>query len=280
MRVVRVMLVALAAIGLQRAAAAQVEVGAEVTRDRAVWHFDAPSSYDTAALVPHFFEQEYTLDNVWVRGAARYRAGVDWHTEAAVTPVREARATDYDTFFNPGGVVWVAGTTGNANLHSVRLSQAMELGAWHGLAFEGGYRVRIDRADFLAGDKTDVRNGVLVARTTVFTREYTTGQLHEVFVRAVHERAISGRWTLRARAELTPAAVNRLSIRLPDKYPGRTLLYRTTNAVMGGRLELTGGSPSWPVTLHIAADRSLNYSATQWVRRGGVATGIALGRAW
>src|SRR5947209_12633915 len=35
-----------------------------------------PSSLDAAAVVPHFFEQRYIADNVWVDAEARYVAGV------------------------------------------------------------------------------------------------------------------------------------------------------------------------------------------------------------
>ena len=261
-------------------ATAQVRIGTEATRDRALWHFENPSSYDTATLVPHFFEQDYVLDNLWLTLDARYRAGIDWHTTVAATPIRQALATDYDTFFNPGGVVWVAGTTGDARMHSFRLSQALELGQVGGVRLTGGYRLRIDLADFLDGDRTDVRNGTLVSRTTVTTREYTNGQVHEVFVAAERDWALRRGWTLRLSGDVAPTAVNRLAIRLPDKYPGRTLVYRTTNATTSGRLELTGGNARWPVTLSAGAMRSWNYSRSQWVRRHRLAAGISIGRSW
>ena len=88
-----------------RPAMAQAWVGVEATHDRAVWHFDNASAFDTADLVPHFFEQDHTLDNVWLTGGVSYRAGADWQTTLGITPTRQARATDYDTFFNPGANV-------------------------------------------------------------------------------------------------------------------------------------------------------------------------------
>ena len=170
---------------------AQVRIGAEVARDRATYHFDSPSNYDTTVLVPHFFEQHSVLDNVWLTGTAAYRAGIDWRTTAGVTPWRQALATDYDTFFNPGGVTWRSGTTGDAMVRSIRLTQEMDLGRVGTVRFSGGYRVRVDLADFLEGDRTDTRNDITVSRRTVTSPEYTSAQNHEVFVSASHVSAWS-----------------------------------------------------------------------------------------
>lgn len=271
---------ALAVLGPAAAAPGQVQFGVELARDRATWHFDNPSAYDTSELVPHFFEQRYTLDNLWVSAEASYRAGVDWHTSLGFTPRRQAAATDYDTFFNPGNVTWVSGTTGDAVLNSLRLAQAVDLGRVGGLHLTGGYRLRVDRADFLDGYRTDTRNGVLVAGTIVTTREYTTGQTHEVFVSGTHTRPLSAAWQLRVAGELTPAAVNRLAIQLPDKYPGRTLVYWTTNVMTSGRLELRRGTGRWPVTVGLSGRRSWNYRATQSVTRNSLSVAIGTGRTW
>jgi len=108
----------------------QVTFGADVAHDRATWHFDNPSNIDTAELVPHFFEQQYTLDNIWFGASAAYRAGVEWRSSFAATPLTQATATDYDTFFDPGGVTWVSGTTGDARMHSLRVGQEVKLGTF------------------------------------------------------------------------------------------------------------------------------------------------------
>jgi hypothetical protein len=108
----------------------QVTFGADIAHDRATWHFDNPSNIDTEDLVPHFFEQQYTLDNLWFGGSAAYRAGAGWRTSFAATPVTQATATDYDTFLDPGGVTWVSGTTGDARMHSLRMARKSGLGRW------------------------------------------------------------------------------------------------------------------------------------------------------
>ena len=259
---------------------AQVRVGVERTVDEARWHFDNPSSYDTPELVPHFFEQTYDLDNTWFVAEASYRAGIDWRTSIAATPVRQAVATDYDTFFNPGSVVWVSGTTGDARLHSIRLMQALDLGRLGGVRLGGGYRLRVDVADFLEGDRTDTRNGVVVARQLVTTREYTNGQSHELFVEGAHTTDLAPAWQLRVTGQVSPAAIQRLAIRLPDKYPGRTLVYRTTNLAVSGEIELVRGRGRWPLTLRAGALRSFNYGSRQTLVRRGAHVGVGLGRTW
>ncbi|MGC4081172.1 MAG: hypothetical protein QM736_03415 [Vicinamibacterales bacterium] len=259
---------------------AQVSVGAGIARERVLWHFDTPSSYDTVDLVPHFFEQDYVLDNVALTLAAQYRLGIDWHSVVELTPIRQARATDYDTFFDPGGITWVAGTSGDARVHGVRLSQAVELGRFGQTTIAGGYRVGLAFADFLDGDRTDVRNGIIVARSIVTTREYTRGELHEIFVSAAREWPLSSAWTLRVSGDLTPAAINRLAIQLPDKYPGRTLTFQTTNAMTTGRVEVRRGTGRWPLTVRASGVRSWNYSGRQWVRRRSLTLGVTMGRVW
>jgi hypothetical protein len=265
-------------LGAVRPACAQVQAGVEVARDRLQWQFDAPSSYDTTELVPHFFEQAYTLDNLWLVGSARYRAGLDFETAIGVTPVRSAQATDYDTFFNPGGVVWVAGTTGDARVHGIRFSQALDLGRSGPVAMSGGYRFRLDLADFLEGDRTDTRNGVEVSRAVVATREHTSAQFHELFISASHARAVSGPWELILAADVAPAAVNRLAIQLPDKYPGQTLVYQTTNLMAQASVDFERQGTTWATVLSIAVGRSWNYSRTQQADRRSLSVSVSVGR--
>src|SRR5262245_64089340 len=60
---------------------AQVQIGIEAQRDRFTYHFENPSSVDTPFLVPHFFEQTYNADNIWLVGRVNYAAaGIRWET--------------------------------------------------------------------------------------------------------------------------------------------------------------------------------------------------------
>jgi hypothetical protein len=263
-----------------RTAGAQVQFGAEVLRDRSTWRFEHPSSYNTAELVPHVMEQQYTLDNVWLTASVGYRAGADWRTTGGATPVHRALATDYDTFFNPGGVVWVSGTTGDAEMHGFRLAQEVGLGRAHGVRLAAGYRVRVDLADFLEGYRTDTRNGVIVSQAIVTTREYTNAQTHEAFVSGWHQRDFAQRWRLRLSGDVSPVTLNRLAIQLPDKYPGLTLVYRATTLMAGGRADLIHTGTNWPMNVSVRADRSWNYQDTQEVHRSSLAVGLSIGRTW
>ncbi len=78
-------------------AGTQVVAGIEARRDRFQYHFDNPSSFDTPAPVPHFFEQRYVADNVWALLTVRYTARLRWETSFGATPQRTSTADDYDT---------------------------------------------------------------------------------------------------------------------------------------------------------------------------------------
>ena len=259
---------------------AQVTVGTEAVRERSDYHFDAPSSYDTNTLVPHFFEQHYVLDNLWVSAGLTYRAGARWNTSVAATPVRQALATDYDTFYDPGNIVWVAGTTGDAHVHSFRLTQAADIGVAGGIQWSGGYRLQMDVADFLAGDLTDTRNGEIIVRRIVTTAEHTNAQSHSVFVRATRVREFTKTWGLLISADLSPATVDRLTIQLPDKYPGQTLVYRAASLSAGGRVEFGRRGGTWPLALFAHAAHAWSYRSTQQATRSALGVGIEAGRAW
>ena len=105
-------------------ARAQTEAGVtyELQRDRYVYRFENPSSFDTPAVVPHFFEQTYVGDNHWLLGHIGY-GGVRLRgrTRAGLTATVTTRGDDVDTFFQPGGDVVTSGTTGNVSLSSWRL---------------------------------------------------------------------------------------------------------------------------------------------------------------
>ena len=135
---IRATLIALLVLSSTSSAGAQVLAGVEVRRDRFAYRFENPSSIDTAELVPHFFEQRYNLDNIWAVVTARYVAGVPWETSVGLTPERRGRASDYDTFFDPDGTVWVSGTTGDALMHSFAVTERATIARVRGVALTGG----------------------------------------------------------------------------------------------------------------------------------------------
>lgn len=273
--VVGTLLVAIGLSCLTQPLAAQVSVEVSVAHERADYHFDGPSSYDTVELVPHFFEQHYVLDNVWLEAMVRHRAGV---TRVGATPVRQLPATDYDTFNNPGGVVWVSGTTGDARVHSVRLDHAIDLGRTGAVSWSGGYQLQIDRASFLAGHRTDVRNGVLVSEQTVTTAEYTSAQRHNVFFSGLVAHDLGRRWQARLTATAAPASIARLAIELPSKYPGQTLVYTAAGLAALARVELTPRVSRLPVSVHLEGGRAWSYRSTARASQRRLAVGVTVGR--
>lgn len=256
-----------------------VTIGILAVRDRETWHFDNPSSFDTAALVPHFFEQTYRRDNVWLIVKATYLAGVRWESEGGVTPTRSASATDYDTFFDPDGDVIVAGTSGKAEMQEVRASQFAELGRIGSARLTAGYRFRLETADFGVGHRTVTRNGSLESAVDVTTRETTSAQLHEIVMAAELPIVLSLRWQLAARGELAPAMFGRLLVQLPDKYPGQDFVFVSKAAETLGRVTLTRGG-RWPLAVSASASRTWSYRSSARLTRSTTEAGVSVGRAW
>lgn len=259
---------------------AEFLISVEAKRDRAIYHFDNPSTFDTAALVPHFFEQRYNLDTVWAVLTARYAAGPRWETSLGVTPSRTTTADDYDTFFDPDGTVWIAGTTGAAAVHSFRVSQSVVLGRRRAVRFDAGFRLTLDFADFHVGHKTVTRNGVLMFAADASAPEFTQSQLREAFVRVESAVGVGKRWTLTVDGEAAPLAVGRLSIQLPEKYPGQDIVFSARLVAAQGRLTLCRCRARWPVVVGVDAARTWSYQSAARLSRNALGARVAIGRSW
>lgn len=239
-------------------ASAQVTVGAEYDRDRYTYHFDNPSSFDTAALVPHFFEQTYNADNLWLVASARYVAAIPFETSGGITPTRESTADDYDTFFDPDGTVFVSGTTGPISVHSWRIGQLAEVGRIGHVAITASYRLRADKSDFHVGHKTVVRNGVTIAAFDVSSPEFTSSIVHNI-AGGVRVGGFS--------AELAPIMLGRLIVQLPDTYPGQDLEFLAKGGSASASFALTRARMSFGVDAH----HTWSYSSTASLSRNGIA---------
>ena len=257
----------------------QIFVGLEAQRDRFTYHFDNPSSIDTPFLVPHFFEQTYKADNVWLIGRVRYTVGGRrWETFGSVTPGRESTGDDYDTFFDPDGTTIVSGTTGGISIASWRIGQLAELVRRGSASLFTGYRLRADRSDFHLGHKTVRRNAILVEATDVTTREMTSSQLHEILTGFSFAAPLGRSWELAIDAEAAPIAVGRLLVQLPDKYPGQDLVFLAKVATASGRITLTRRSDTWGFAFVIDAGRTWSYQSTAALRRPIAGLGVVLTR--
>ena len=261
----------------------QVIAGVEAQRDRFQYHFDNPSSFDTPAPVPHFFEQRYVADNIWAVVTIRYTARLRWETSLGATPQRTATADDYDTFFDPDGTVWVSGTTGGVAVRSFRISQTAEVARARGVRFVAGYRLRVDLADFQVGHKTETRNGVVVLAADVTSPETTTSQLREVVAGAGTSLNIrphgDPHWRLSIDGELTPLSIGRLAVRLPEKYAD-AVVFSARVAGASARVTLARHHVRWPVELTLDGGRTWSYKSDARLADDRFGVRVAVGRAW
>ena len=252
--------------------AATVEARAESLRYR----FENLSSFDTAALVPHFFEQTYDTDHLWLGARARYRlARIASETSASATSQATARADDLDTFFQPDGNIVLSGTVGNASLRAWRASQHFTFGETSPVHYGVVYSYRRDQARYHDGTRI-VRTSSPPAETreTVTTREFVTSQIHEVQWFARWRPGTSG---LSLTLEGSPFVLGRLAIELPDKYPGRTLTFSSRAARLGAEAGIERSIGPMALEVAVRADRSFSYSSKARLRLQGVSFVVRAG---
>jgi len=219
-------------------------VGIAVAAEHAdlTYHFTNPSSFDAGPLVPHFFEQRYTLDNLWLTIDARYgAAGIRWTTTGGIAVPRDLPAEDFDTFFNSDGSVVVSGTTGDARITSLRVSQTGDVARAGRVSIAAGYRLRVDRADFGTGHKTVTHNGALVDTSDISTCEDTASQVHEFLAAASASGVLRDGWRIDVGGDVSPLTVARLLVQLPDKYPSQDLTFAAKAIAASARLRIGHG---------------------------------------
>jgi hypothetical protein len=254
-------------------------LGVEARRDRLRYHFDNPSRYDTADLVPHYFEQRYVTDNAWVAMRARYRAGGRWwQTEGGVAAWATGSGEDYDTFFNPDGNVIVYGTTAPTGLLSWRVAQFVELGPVAGFRTRVGYVYHRDRSVFRPSN-TVVTTTSPPARTEFWNanRETTISELHEVRFGAARVMKITNRWLLDIVADLAPTALARLTTLLPDKYPNQPIVFTARAATLETGLRAQYRRGSTFVTFTIGYAGAWSYSPDRVFGRDSVSLALEAG---
>jgi hypothetical protein len=255
-----------------------IDAGYERTRDRFHYRFENPSNFDTVELVPHEFTQTYWGDNQWFSVRAKFRGWSRmFETEAAVTPQRSTRGDDFDTFFQPSGDVVVLGTTGGVSMRSWRIREKVGAGRKAGIDWYVAYQYRSDRMDFHPGLKSishtrppSYEAFVVTTRETTTTRNYGA----EVWLARTWRPS---RWRVTLEAAAAPVTNGRLSIVLPDKYPGQTLVFNAVYASVEPQLTVSKGERT-PVWVAVRYNRTFNYvDSRQFVRN---AVGIALGAGW
>jgi hypothetical protein len=232
------------------------------------YHFDNPSRFDTADNVPHFFEQDYHVDATWLRGSLRYRwAGRTWETEGGVAP--SATGTGKD------GNVIVYGTTAVTSALSWLVGQTVELGEKGGFRGRVGYQYRRDEAKY--HDSYSVTTMTNPPSQTEFWnagRETTVSQVHEIrFGVSRDVRSASG-WHAKLVADLSPATLAHLTTLLPDKYPGKSIVFVAKAMALEASI-VAGygrGRTSWHAVLHYSG--AWNYSSSNAFGRQGLQAGL------
>jgi hypothetical protein len=234
------------------------------------YRFENDSSFGTAELVPHFFRQSYDADNQWLAVQARYSvASQGWRTEFAITPEVVTYGDDFDTFFQPDGDIVTTGTAGDVSLRSLRLAQRF-------LAFERGpasvfadYVYRRDRAEFHPADRVVTHTKPpSESREFITTRETTISNVHEVRI-GVEFGWRKGAWLTGASLSAAPTALARLVTKLPDKYPGRDIVFDAIVLAASGEVSLSREWPSWRVEVRADAGRTWSYVEERQYRREG-----------
>jgi hypothetical protein len=259
------------------AAAQTFSIGVEAARDRFTYHFENPSSFDTPQLVPHFFEQTYVADNLWLVASLRYTAGIPWQTSGAATIQRTLPATDYDTFFDPDGTIVVSGTSGDADIRSLRISQRGELGHAGRVAFVGGYTVRFDRANFGVGHKTVARDALVVEAFDVTTPERTSSLVQEFFFGATVGRAVGTGWRMTLGGEAAPTTTARLAIELPEKYPGQQFVFVATSLTGTAHVTFSRTPGHLPVEISIDTAHAWQYTSENSFTRDRLSARVTIG---
>lgn len=250
--------------------------GYEVHRDRLRYRFENPSNYDTAFLVPHYFEQTYVADNQWLTGSAQYSLfGDRLETEAAFTPEITTSGKDFDTFFNPGGDVIVYGTGGDVRMRSFRFAQWSEARLAR-LTWRLGYIYRRDRSQFLPTDRIVIHSSPpSETRSPTFGRERTISEVHQIPIDVSGSRAWSPRWTFITAAQLSPLVWSTLTTHLPDKYPGQPIVFAAKALEWGGRLQLVRDG-RWPIIIGLSYAKTVSYRATSEIHRSGLQLSVRI----
>jgi hypothetical protein len=256
--------------------------GLERRDEHVRYHFTNDSNFDTTSLVPHFFEQKYDASNTWVVIGAEYElAHAAARTEVAFAPRRVGAGSDLDTFFDPSGDVIVSGTDGTVTMGSIALSQRFGITRWRGWTLGVAVGYRRSRADF-PPDFIIVTHTQPPSTSRTFTtdRETTTSQVIESGFTADAGWLIGRAWRVRASVDALPITRGRLTVSLPDKFPGIDINAEALAFGARGRMsvERTVGRITIGAGATLAGAWSYRQTSAYNDRGAGVTAFVTLGR--
>ena len=280
------MIVTLAAAGAMAVSApawaqappVRVEAAGGVERISYRYRFQNDSSFDTPFLVPHFFEQRYERTAPLFGARARYRLlAHTMRTGVSFTPESDAFGSDVDTFFQPGGDVAKSGTAGDARLASVRLDHAIGVFARPDVEIAVVVGWQRDRADFLPADRVVTHTQPpSETREWITDRERTVSQTFEVGAEGLVTASAGPRWHINAVARLYPAVRARLLVQLPDKYPGRDIVFTAAGWSGSGRVSLTRLFGTAEAGAWVSIEQGGSYRRSADFDRNAAAAGLVI----
>ena len=256
-----------------------LEVSYEWHRDQFRYSFDNPSSFDTPFLVPHNYTQRYWADHHWAVAKARYVAlGSTFTTEFGATPRQRRRASDIDTFHNPGSDVITSGTDGDADLRAWRFAQWSH-GRIAGVPIRVGYRFRRDHADFHPDDVVVTHsNPASTARHFTTDQEFTTSQIQELAIETGAAWQPSAIWRVALTANASPWLAGTLTTELPQKYPGQELVSTAYAAAVGAGLQAEVSRGRATVVFGVEWGDTVSYRPSRAIERDVLA--VSVGMRW
>ena len=254
-------------------------LGVEYRRDRFDYRFNNPSSFNTAELVPHVFEQRYDADNIWFTGRVRFMLGHRaLETEGGITATAIGVGSDYDTFYQPDGNVIVYGTTADTDAWSWRAAQYVGLGSWRGVVFRAGYSYHRDHADFRPSDTTIVQTKP--PSSTAFwntDRESTISEVHEIRLGLERTFAHGPSWRARLTADVAPTTLARLTTILPDKYPD-PVVFIAKGLSINAALHVARQIGRWHAGATLSYAQAWSYQESSAYHRKALSGGVVIGR--
>jgi len=162
-------------------------------------------------------------------------------------------------------------------MRSWRVKQMIGLARKAGVEWAIGYYYRQDRSEFHPGLKsTRHTQPPSHEEFWIYTRETTISRNYGVMVRPRRTWERPG-WRVILDADVAPLMNARLTTLLPDKYPGRTIVF--TALVMSVEPNVTAAfGRRWPITISAGYNSTLSYlESRQFVRH---AAKIRLGAAF
>jgi hypothetical protein len=258
---------------------ASIEAGVTVERLVSEYRFENESTFDTPALVPHFFVQHYESTQPWLVARVRYPLGaVMGETTAGYAPERLAFASDIDTFFQPGGDVVTSGTSGDARLRGFSIDQRVGVGRVHGWPIDVRVRYTHRHADFLPADRVVTHTQPpSETREFITTREMTTSHEIRAGMGFAAANEVGGGWRLEGDGVVWPLVRGRLVTELPDKYPGVDIVFDAPAFGGEARVALVRRIGRASLALQAHAGGILPYRHSASLRQHTIGAGVALG---